>query len=293
MANAITNQAEDYLEALVDELEIPISRYEQADKSYKSLGDWLHRPESKVQHLAPDIYVQGSFRLGTVIKPISNDEQYDIDSVCVLEKLEKSDLSQADLKTLLGNEIKLYRKSRNITKVVQEGRRCWTLEYADGAQFHMDIVPSLLNGKSQRLLLESHEMDAQWADTAIAITDNEVPNYYYVTDDWPRSNPKGFAEWFHLTHGRNLRPSSRNYTQRNASGGFDRKRRGYSRLSGSHTAAVSNYDLKTPSRHNVQGRTKGKTDFDCIIYIVCPFVSRREVNRRSFALHSQAHGGKN
>ena len=196
MANAITNQAEDYLEALVRELEIPPLRYEQADKSYKSLGEWLHRPESKVQHLAPDIYVQGSFRLGTVIKPISNDEQYDIDSVCVLEKLDKSDLSQATLKTLLGNEIKLYRESRNITKEVQEGRRCWTLEYADGAQFHMDIVPSLLNGKSQRLLLESHEMDAQWADTAIAITDNEVPNYYYVTDDWPRSNPKGFADWF-------------------------------------------------------------------------------------------------
>ena len=181
MANVITNQAENYLEALICELEIPLSRYEQADKSYKSLGEWLHRPQSKVQRLAPDIYVQGSFRLGTVIKPISNDEQYDIDSVCVLEKLEKSDLSQATLKTLVGEEIKLYRQNRNLTKEVQEGRRCWTLEYADGAQFHMDIVPSLLNGKSQRLLLESHGMDAQWADTAIAITDNEgpklLPNY--------------------------------------------------------------------------------------------------------------------
>ena len=196
MANVITNQAENYLEALICELEIPLSRYEQADKSYKSLGEWLHRPQSKVQHLAPDIYVQGSFRLGTVIKPISSDEQYDIDSVCVLEKLEKSNLSQAALKILVGEEIKLYRQNRNLTNEVQEGRRCWTLEYADGAQFHMDIVPSLLNGKSQRLLLESHGMDAQWSDTAIAITDNEVPNYYDITDEWPRSNPKGFAKWF-------------------------------------------------------------------------------------------------
>lgn len=191
-----TKQAEQYLEALAKVLEIPRSRYEQAEKSYKSLGEWLHREESAVRAYAPDVFVQGSFRLGTVIKPQSDEEEYDVDCACSLTTLEKTDLSQADLKELMGGEIKLYRKNKGITKPVHEGQRCWRLDYADGAQFHMDIVPCLPNGSDQRRLLEARNLDASFADTAIAITDNEVPGYHEITDDWPRSNPRGYAEWF-------------------------------------------------------------------------------------------------
>ncbi len=145
---------------------------------------------------APDVFVQGSFRLGTVIKPQSEDEDYDVDCACVLTNLDKAKLSQAGLKELLGGEIKLYRKSKGITKEAQEGRRSWRLVYTAGAQFHMDIVPSIPNGKDQRRLLETHNLDARFADTAIAITGNEVPLYDEITADWPRSNTRGYAEWF-------------------------------------------------------------------------------------------------
>jgi hypothetical protein len=181
---------------LAKALEIPSARYEQAEKSYKSLGDWLHRDASSVRDHDPDIFVQGSFRLGTVIRPISDDEEYDVDCACSLTSLSKSDLSQHDLKDMLGEEIKLYRDSKGIKKPVHEGRRCWRLEYADGAQFHMDIVPCIPNAEDQRLLLEARSLDATYADTAIAITDNEVAAYDVITDDWPRSNPRGYAEWF-------------------------------------------------------------------------------------------------
>ena len=196
MTITITKQAEVYLEVLAKELEIPPSRYEQAEKSYESLGDWLHRDESELQQYAPNVFVQGSFKLGTVIKPISDDEEYDVDCVCVLENLTKSNLSQADLKELLGREVKLYRQAKGIQKEVSESSRCWTLEYADDAQFHMDILPGIPNGYDQRRLLEAQSLDTQFADTAIAITDNEVPNYFEMTDDWPRSNPRGYAKWF-------------------------------------------------------------------------------------------------
>jgi len=196
MEVTITKQAETYLEELAKALEIPPSRYEQAEKSYQSLGDWLHRDDSSVGSYTPDVFVQGSFRLGTVIKPQSEDEEYDIDCSCTLIDLDKSMLSQAGLKELLGEEIKLYRKSKGIAKNVHESRRCWRLEYSDGAQFHMDIVPSIPNGNDQRRLLESYKLDANFADTAIAITDNEVPLYNQITHDWPRSNPRGYAKWF-------------------------------------------------------------------------------------------------
>lgn len=196
MSIVITKQAESYLEALAKKLEIPQAHYEQAERSYKSFGVWLHRNDSTVKAYNPDVFVQGSFRLGTVIKPASGGEEYDVDCACSLTKLTKSDLSQGSLKKLLGDEIKAYRMSKGIRKEVHEGRRCWRLEYAEDAQFHMDIVPCIPNAQAVRLLLESSKLDARFADTAIAITDNEIREYLEITEDWPRSNPRGYAEWF-------------------------------------------------------------------------------------------------
>ncbi|AZO33563.1 MAG: nucleotidyltransferase [Mesorhizobium sp.] len=194
--DSITPQAERHLEALAEELEIPPSRYEAAERSYKSFGDWLHRPTSTVLTYDPQVYVQGSFQLGTAIKPISEAEDYDVDSVCEFKALGKSSLSQRQLKAKLGSEVKAYARAQGMSKPVEEGRRCWKLQYADGAQFHMDIVPALPNGSSMRLLLEQRRLDTRWANTAIAITDNEHHSYELITEDWPRSNPKGYAQWF-------------------------------------------------------------------------------------------------
>lgn len=187
---------EEYLENLVDQISISESRYEQAERSYHSLGDWLNRTDSGVKIYSPAIYVQGSFGLGTVIKPLNESKEYDIDTVCELKSLSTRGLTQLDLKELVGREIDLYKRSKNLSKPVSEGRRCWTLHYADGAQFHMDIVPALPCGNSTRILLESRNFDASWADTAISITDNECLEYKHVTNEWPRSNPAGYLKWF-------------------------------------------------------------------------------------------------
>lgn len=192
----VTKSAQDYLKALAEELDISETRYDQAYERYHSLGRWLNRDASSVKEFDPAVYVQGSFAFGTVIKPYADTEEYDVDLVCELKKLSKTQLSQQRLKQLLGVEIDSYRRANNMQKMLDEGRRCWTLNYADGAQFHMDIVPALPNGEGVRLLLEKRHLDASWADTAIGITDNEVSNYTVITDDWPRSNPKGYLEWF-------------------------------------------------------------------------------------------------
>jgi hypothetical protein len=196
MATNITKAAQSYLEALADELDISDTRYEQAEESYESLGRWLNRPQSPIHQYSPAVYVQGSFGLGTVVKPLNENEEYDVDAVCELKALDKSRLTQRTLKELVGVEIEAYRRSKNMVKPLKEGRRCWTLRYADGAQFHMDVVPALPNGQSVRVLLEKRHLDTRWADTAIAITDNERLDYGSFTDDWPRSNPKGYLQWF-------------------------------------------------------------------------------------------------
>lgn len=185
-----------YVAALAEELDISDTRYEQAEQSYNSLGRWLNRPESTLRDYGPAVYVQGSFGLGTVIKPLNEDEDYDVDAVCELKHLGRSQLTQQRLKELLRVEMEAYRRAQNMQKPLDEGRRCWTLNYADGAQFHMDVVPALPNGQAVRTMLVEKGYNARWSETAIAITDNERRDYRQITQDWPRSNPKGYLEWF-------------------------------------------------------------------------------------------------
>ena len=59
-----TKQTNDLLAMLSEELDIPEAKYEDAEKRYHALGNWLRRPESTVCRFSPQIYVQGSFRLG-------------------------------------------------------------------------------------------------------------------------------------------------------------------------------------------------------------------------------------
>jgi hypothetical protein len=225
-----TKTAEEFLAALADELAISETRYDQARRSYASLGDWLHRSESTVVEYDPQIYVQGSFRLGTAIRPLNDEEEYDVDSVCFLRALGTKDLTQSALKELVGNEIKAYRNAQNMVKPVREGRRCWVLDYADGAQFHMDIVPSVPNEARQRLLLESRGLNLKWSETAIVITDIQSPVYELLSDDWQRSNPKGYAEWF----------------RQRMSEQFERRRRALAESTNASVEDIPDYRIRTP-----------------------------------------------
>ncbi|WP_052465682.1 nucleotidyltransferase [Phaeobacter sp. S60] len=185
------------IEKLAEELAVPQDRFDQAEKRYKDLGEFLHRDESKVRIYDPEVYIQGSFALGTPIKPASKDEDYDLDIVVSFRSLTKLQISQADLRALLLVELEAYRHARGIKNEVGESRRCCTLAYAEGAQFHMDILPAVPDEANMRTVLSSHLADQALAEGAIAITDRDKPRKYHViTDDWPRSNPRGFATWF-------------------------------------------------------------------------------------------------
>ena len=189
-----TKKAESLLEALAASLEISPSRYEAAERSYKSVGDWLDRPQSIFAGKGVTVYPQGSFRLGTVIPPHNEDGHYDLDVVCEIE-MDKLELTQKQLKEKLGYEVAAYAKAHSMTEPT-EARRCWTLNYADGAQFHMDILPALPDGRRQKLLAEAAGLRAESLYKALAITCWFDENYNRRTNDWPGSNPKGYSDWF-------------------------------------------------------------------------------------------------
>jgi len=189
-----THKAERLLEALAASLEIPPSKYEAAERSYKSVGKWLDRDDSVFAHRNVSVYPQGSFRLGTVIPPHDNDGQYDLDVVCEIN-MDKLELTQKQLKEKLGGEVKAYAKAHGMTEPT-EARRCWTLNYADGAQFHMDILPALPDGLRQKILAEAAGLQPKSLNKALAITCWYDENFNRKTNDWPGSNPKGYADWF-------------------------------------------------------------------------------------------------
>ena len=55
-----------------------------------------------------------------------------------------NDITPWGLKNLVGDAIKTYVSNSSYQVSLQEeGRRCWTLDYSDGVQFHMDVLPAI------------------------------------------------------------------------------------------------------------------------------------------------------
>lgn len=183
------------LDAIVDHLDVPKTYYERAAARHRSLGDWLLREGSAVAEFAPDVRPQGSFRYGTVIRPLFEDDEYDLDNVCLLRRLDQMQLTQEQLKHLYGSEIQAYATAHRMLNPV-EHNRCWRLHYADDVSFHLDTLPCVMGGQGVVETLLKRGVDDNLARRAVAITDRKHPRYREICSDWLTSNPRGFAAWF-------------------------------------------------------------------------------------------------
>ena len=187
---------------LSQSLDITKTQYDNLVKSYSAVGKYLEAdPVFAPYH--PLITPQGSLRLGTIIQPINEDDDLDVDLVYrLIEK--KATWTQSNIKSLVGNRLKAHGTYKDMLD--EEGRRCWTLLYrqdSDNAKehYHMDILPCVADtGYTERLQrMSALRFSATEVDKiAIRITDNKVLGYYTSTDksNWMKSNPDGYAMWF-------------------------------------------------------------------------------------------------
>ena len=191
-------QFNEILEELAKALDITPAQYEAAVNSYKFVGNWLARPESTLSPYKVEILPQGSFLLGTTVKPENENDDLDVDLVCRLEG--KSQLwTQYDLKKLIGDRLKDHETLKRMLDK-KEGRRCWTLLHRESAKFHMDILPAVVS-KDFKLLFERFFAgnDLSKIDQlAIRITDRHSSNYTSSVnqEEWLKCNPFGYAIWF-------------------------------------------------------------------------------------------------
>ncbi len=196
-------QFSEILETLGENLDISETQFNAAVASYKTVGDWLSKEDSELAPFNPTVKPQGSFILGTIIKPIADEDDLDIDLVCELSK-KKDSWTQFDLKKIVGDQLKANKKIDDLLD--KEGRRCWTLKYRQKSdnlneKYHMDILPAITRegynivlNKIYTKAFSTEEVDK----LSISITDNKSDNYYYSNspEEWNKSNPFGYARWF-------------------------------------------------------------------------------------------------
>lgn len=188
----------DILEELGTNLDITKTQYDAAVRSYEAVGAHLSKPDSALAPYKPEIAPQGSFMLGTMVKPVGTNDELDLDLVCQLTG-KAAHWTQKHLKDAVGDQLRASDRYRSMIKS-PEGRRCWTLEYAEESKYHMDILPSVVNSGYRTLLEKAFTASATTdvASLAMRITDRERADYRTETNhlNWLRSNPFGYAHWF-------------------------------------------------------------------------------------------------
>jgi hypothetical protein len=162
------------LSGAVEILDIPPHMQQLAIELYEEVGTWL----AEQGGYRCRIYPQGSFRLGTVVRPILGTGEFDIDLVFLLA-IAKESITQSDLKERVGAMLHDYMQWKrqhqgNGPKTCEPRRRCWTLTYPDHG-FHLDVLPTI--------------PDVEYPPTGILLTDVDLRL-------WQHSNPIGYATWF-------------------------------------------------------------------------------------------------
>lgn len=180
------------LNKVAEAIDISDELFDSATKRYESLAEWLERDESCLARFDSKIFPQGSFLLGTVTRPITDEDIYDIDLVCSINASSQTN-SQERIKTAIGSEVKKYRTAKAIKKDVVEGDYCWTLEYADSARFSMDILPAIPDPK-----VTIPNIPNETSKHSVRLTCKRDANYQKIVplSTWILSNPSGYGQWF-------------------------------------------------------------------------------------------------
>lgn len=176
----------DVFDKLADELNISKAMEDKAVGAYKALGEWV---DGNSEGRAVDSYPQGSFALGTVVRPPSGEDlDYDIDLVCQIPSMSAS--LPREIKQFVGDRIRLH--GTYARKLEPEGKRCWTLAYDE---FHVDVLPCV--------------DDVESGDPYIRLTHKEPGTGRY---DNRYGNPKGYKSWFENCMGDVLQEAKRRYS---------------------------------------------------------------------------------
>ena len=153
-------------EKIADAINISEEMFDYAEAEYKKIAKWIEENSKDYDIM---IYPQGSFALGTAVKPYDREDEYDVDLVCEYQKdygFTAKRLKKTEVYSILTRYARAFR--------IKEKRRCWQVTYEHNKKFHLDVIPAVLRG-----------------------------NYIHITEqlsseryEYIGSNPKGYISWF-------------------------------------------------------------------------------------------------
>lgn len=159
---------DDLLNRIAVKLQLDRSRREKAETSYSAVIRFLENDEKFFSNLDINIYPQGSYRLGTTVKPKSGDE-YDLDFVLEVNL----DYKKYNPLILLDNLERRLRESEVYVDKIERKKRCVGINYKN--DFHLDVIPATPK--------------KFFGDDDIKISDRKLIS-------WLDSSPKGYIKWF-------------------------------------------------------------------------------------------------
>ena len=159
----IVNRQKDIL-SIIDKIDITPTMYFNAVEKYMQLARYLSD-----NGIEAEIYPQGSFALGTVVRPImkGDDAAYDLDFVCQVHDY-KNTLSPTELRNKV---LKIFLDSKLYDRNLKIYEECFTIEFADidGVGFSIDIVPAVAESAETIARLVTKTVRQDLVETAIAI----------------------------------------------------------------------------------------------------------------------------
>lgn len=172
---------------IVSQLDISPTMYKNAVEKYKALAAFLNDCG-----IDADFYPQGSFAIGTVVRPCykGQDASYDLDFICQLH-FSRDSVAPSELRARIEGALKS--SDRYDGKLTKCGE-CFTIEYADvnGVGFSIDIVPAADESNQKKHELKHFSERPDLIETAIAIPRQDGDRNY----SWLTNNPRGFKAWF-------------------------------------------------------------------------------------------------
>lgn len=185
MTNKLERQ-EDILK-IISQLDISPTMYKNADEKYHAIAKFLEDCG-----IDADMYPQGSFAFGTVVRPTNKetDPSYDLDFICQI-KATRDSISPSSLRKKIQQALE---SSEAYAKKLTVYNECFTIEYADinGIGFTIDIVPATDENSETKKRLQNESGRPDLITTAIAIPRHNGERNY----NWLTNNPKGFKTWF-------------------------------------------------------------------------------------------------
>lgn len=165
------------LAEIAELLELTDTQFSNIKSSYEAVAMWLNEGEEIKKYGSVEIFPQGSVGLGTVVKPLRG-EEYDVDMVLLINR---KGIPARELKRMIGDRLKEHSTYRRMLD--NEGKRCWTLNYADSLSYHMDILPTK----------EDSEPKYYNGIPSILATDKDEWTGLYSDKS---TNPRGYLAWF-------------------------------------------------------------------------------------------------